>query len=260
MSNLAIMSDLDYSKTKIRICQDAYHKLAHNLGRNPMAEEVASEVDLDIEEVREMLNYKIEEDELIDSDFQLRFKMTIKNHELEKARLKAGLQQSQLGRKVGLAGVTISQIECCRQYPTREKQEKIAKVFDMQVETLFPAWLEVFSKKWNNAEKSRTVPINFLQINSPKVLALPSGDYEEMQRVAENAIAKKTLADVAMDVLTEKEIKVLDMRFGMNNRYTQTIEEVGKEFGVTCERIRQIEAKAIEKLRIHPKIQNLRLN
>ena len=75
-----------------------------------MAEEVASEVDLDIEEVREMLNYKIEEDELIDSDFQLRFKMTIKNHELEKARLKAGLQQSQLGRKVGLAGVTISQI------------------------------------------------------------------------------------------------------------------------------------------------------
>ena len=251
------MSNLDYSKTKIKLCRDTYDKLIQELGRNPLTEEVAEDTGLDVEEVRDLLNYKIEEDEPVDSDFQLRFKMTIKNHELEKARLKAGLQQSQLGEKIGLAGTTISQIECCRQYPTIENQKKIAKVFGMQVETLFPEWLEVFSKKWNDAEKSRIVPVNLLQINSPELLALPSGDYEEMQRVAENAIAKKILADVAMDVLTEREIKVLDMRFGMNNGYTQTIEEVGKEFGLSRERICQIEAKAIEKLRTDPRTQNL---
>ena len=61
---------------------------------------------------------------------------------------------------------------------------------------------------------------------------------------------KKQLEEV-LDTLTEREKKVLSLRFGLEDGRGRTLEEVGKEFGVTRERIRQIEAKALRKLK-HP--------
>ncbi len=61
----------------------------------------------------------------------------------------------------------------------------------------------------------------------------------------------KEQLDEVLDTLTEREQKVLRLRFGMNDGRARTLEEVGKEFDVTRERIRQIEAKALRKLR-HP--------
>jgi RNA polymerase primary sigma factor len=55
----------------------------------------------------------------------------------------------------------------------------------------------------------------------------------------------------ALDTLTPREAKVLRMRFGIGMNTDHTLEEVGKQFDVTRERIRQIEAKALRKLR-HP--------
>lgn len=63
-------------------------------------------------------------------------------------------------------------------------------------------------------------------------------------------LLKEQLGEV-LDTLTDREQKVLRLRFGMNDGRARTLEEVGKEFGVTRERIRQIEAKALRKLR-HP--------
>ena len=54
-----------------------------------------------------------------------------------------------------------------------------------------------------------------------------------------------------LDSLTERERRVLSLRFGLVDGYSRTLEEVGKQFKVTRERIRQIEAKALRKLR-HP--------
>jgi RNA polymerase primary sigma factor len=54
-----------------------------------------------------------------------------------------------------------------------------------------------------------------------------------------------------LKTLTTREEKVLAMRFGLEDGHPHTLEEVGKEFNVTRERIRQIEAKALRKLR-HP--------
>lgn len=51
--------------------------------------------------------------------------------------------------------------------------------------------------------------------------------------------------------LTERERGILDMRFGFEDGITHTLEEVGKQFNVTRERIRQIEAKALEKIRMY---------
>ena len=64
------------------------------------------------------------------------------------------------------------------------------------------------------------------------------------------SLLREQLFDV-MDTLTPREKKVLELRFGLTDGRTRTLEEVGREFGVTRERIRQIEAKALRKLR-HP--------
>ena len=64
------------------------------------------------------------------------------------------------------------------------------------------------------------------------------------------ALMKEQLMDV-LDTLTPREEKVLRLRFGLDDGHQRTLEEVGKEFNVTRERIRQIEAKALRKLR-HP--------
>lgn len=63
-------------------------------------------------------------------------------------------------------------------------------------------------------------------------------------------LLKEQLKEV-LDTLTDREENVLKLRFGLDDGRTRTLEEVGKEFGVTRERIRQIEAKALRKLR-HP--------
>ena len=82
------------------------------------------------------------------------------------------------------------------------------------------------------------------------------GDFIE-DKSAENpsdmtsySLLKEKLADV-LDSLTERERKVLELRFGLLDGYSRTLEEVGKQFKVTRERIRQIEAKALRKMR-HP--------
>ncbi len=67
---------------------------------------------------------------------------------------------------------------------------------------------------------------------------------------ASHTLLKEQLAEV-LSTLTPREAKVLSLRFGLEDGHPRTLEEVGKEFDVTRERIRQIEAKALRKLR-HP--------
>jgi RNA polymerase primary sigma factor len=61
-----------------------------------------------------------------------------------------------------------------------------------------------------------------------------------------------------LSTLTPRESRVLQFRFGLEDGRSRTLEEVGKEFGVTRERIRQIEAKAIRKLRHRSRSQKLK--
>jgi RNA polymerase primary sigma factor len=64
------------------------------------------------------------------------------------------------------------------------------------------------------------------------------------------SLLREKIIDV-LDSLTERERRVLSLRFGLVDGYSRTLEEVGKQFKVTRERIRQIEAKALRKMR-HP--------
>jgi len=79
---------------------------------------------------------------------------------------------------------------------------------------------------------------------------IPDDDIPAPSDAAAFTLLKEQLMDV-LDTLTEREEKVLRLRFGLDDGRARTLEEVGKEFNVTRERIRQIEAKALRKLR-HP--------
>ena len=91
-------------------------------------------------------------------------------------------------------------------------------------------------------ERKRTAALgDFIQDDNVPV---PAGN------AAAFTLLKEQLIEV-LGTLTEREQKVLRLRFGLDDGRARTLEEVGKEFNVTRERIRQIEAKALRKLR-HP--------
>lgn len=79
---------------------------------------------------------------------------------------------------------------------------------------------------------------------------IPDDDVPAPAEAATATLLKEQLMDV-LNTLTPREEKVLRLRFGIDDGHQRTLEEVGKEFNVTRERIRQIEAKALRKLR-HP--------
>ena len=79
---------------------------------------------------------------------------------------------------------------------------------------------------------------------------IPDDEAPAPSEAASYALLKEQLMDV-LSTLTDREEKVLRLRFGLDDGRARTLEEVGKEFDVTRERIRQIEAKALRKLR-HP--------
>ncbi len=85
---------------------------------------------------------------------------------------------------------------------------------------------------------------------------------EDVKNVSpDRAAALRLLKDYVMEIIKElspREQKILEMRFGLHDGVSHTLEEVGQEFDVTRERIRQIEAKALEKIQQFPGIEKLR--
>jgi len=132
-------------------------------------------------------------------------------------------------------------------------QEEIALEMNLDVEKIYQiekidqSTVSLESPVGNDGEDDKSKLGDFLA--DDKIL---SPDQDSSRRIVSDQV-REILGD-----LPPKERKILEMRHGLLDGYTHTLEEVGRVFGVTRERIRQIEAKAHEKIRQHEKINRLR--
>jgi RNA polymerase primary sigma factor len=119
--------------------------------------------------------------------------------------------------------------------------EEIAKEMDIEVTKI----TEI--KKINQNPTSLSTPIGE-EKDSKLQDVIPDDRSQSPEDYATGEYLKNQLHEI-LDSLQDRERRVLALRFGLEDGVSRTLEEVGKEFGVTRERIRQIEAKALKKLK-----------
>ena len=189
------------------------------------------------------------------SNFSVRFKAL---------RAEQKLSQQELANILKISKSSVNMYERGEREPSLETLESIADFFHVDLDDLMgrePLPEEIAKELDMPVDRVREI----LKISQePVSLETPIGEEEDSHlgdfiqddnvpvpaEAAAQTLLKEQLDEV-LDTLTEREQKVLRLRFGMNDGRARTLEEVGKEFDVTRERIRQIEAKALRKLR-HP--------
>jgi transcriptional regulator with XRE-family HTH domain len=182
-----------------------------------------------------------------DSEFKFGVKHQAYNAEMRSRREAKGLLQRELGEMVGLGVNTISNYECFRDWPNRDRGEKIAVALETDYDTLFPEWLREFKLTRSTFSTEHIITERLL----PQMVNtfLPSGMEKTEEKIDRHFLRKNI--NKALKLLSDRERKVIEMRFGLGGEEPQTYEKVGRKFKVTRERIRQIEAKALRKLK-HP--------
>lgn len=245
----------------IELRVDTYNKiktvvleLMQQLGREPLAEEVAVELSWNLDGVQEWLDFILDEtsEEKTDEDFEIKIKYSFKNYEMQKARVRMGLEQKKLAEITGIGHMRICAIENCRAYPKQHESKKISEVLKLESSFLFPEWLNIIGDAIKEKRNKKILPIKQIGIDSPEILLIDSG--ENLYEQADKSLRKKYLEE-ALNKLPPKEKQILSMRMS-----GYTFEQVGRRLSVTRERIRQIESKALERLRnddeLLKKIQN----
>jgi RNA polymerase primary sigma factor len=172
---------------------------------------------------------------------------------IKQALSRALADQSRLVRLPVHLGETLNRIQAARRQLTQSlgREPNDAELADM---------LSMTEEKLRELRRTAQDPVS---------LATPVGEEADSTLAdfipdphaldADDAAASGMLRDqiaTALDQLTERERKVLELRYGLSDGQPRTLEEVGKAFGVTRERVRQIEVKALRKLR-HPRLGKL---
>lgn len=226
-------------------------RLEQEFSRYPLVEEFIVESELDEETAKEIYYFIRDDVEIPEDDsssYELIIRRGLGNNELKKLRVKSNLTQAQLGIKLGFGKQTVTSWETCRAYPSEYQRKKVAKFFRVDENNLFPKWLEFIADEIKNSETEKVVEIGKLRLNNPDVLMIEDDTMKSPERIIDQ-IKGKELLEKAEKILTPKELSLIRYRFGFEDGSTHTLVETGREYGVTQERIRQIEAKAIEKIR-----------
>lgn len=182
------------------------------------------------------------------------FKIGVDHHlfhaELRAWRIRHGLTQKQVSAMAGMHSQRIGWFETFKSFPTPDEQAKLEEITGIDGGRLFPGWL----KEWATGSKRVTTEheITELMLSDGmfKSLSAPGNVEEQAICSVDQSMLKDAIGSV-LEGLTQRERAILECRFGLDGEGVKTLEQVAIELGPTRERIRQIEAQAIRKLR-HP--------
>lgn len=178
------------------------------------------------------------------SKFQVGYRRLLHHHKLREARKAKGYSQIGLAEATGMSLYRVSSIEQLKNFPKEKEAYIIADLLGEDPIELFPKWtFPVYGTRID----FKVLEVEKTALTSPEVLQLEAPDFKE-------EFYKKELVerlDRVLKFLGDREAKVLELRFGLHNNKPHLLEEVAQIMGVTRERIRQIEAKALRKLK-HP--------
>lgn len=188
--------------------------------------------------------------------FKLGYDIDSYNAKLRRIREDMGLNRKEMAEWLGISHAYYCSIERLKVYPSARVKEAIEKATKQLSEDIFPVQLKEFSKQKGSVEKD--IPIEFLSLEaSEETMFLPSADFTE--EVESNIIKKelKTIVHNALSTLSPREENIIRLRFGIDDGKERSLEEVGKQFGITRERVRQVESKALKKLKHSRRCENL---
>jgi len=162
---------------------------------------------------------------------------------MRKIRRERGLTQKELGEKAGLTTNKISHIELLKIIPTYDEADKIADVLKTTInEILPPRVYEKIVPKVKDIPHEVYFDVVPLLLEDKEITQLES-PRNEMKEI-EDDINRKMILEKYLNQMPDKYVKVLRLRFGLDDGVSRTLEETGREFGVTRERIRQMEYRA----------------
>lgn len=188
------------------------------------------------------------------SNFRVGVHRRIYNANLKDAIVVSGMTFEELSVIVFFSKQAISDIVNFRRYPTDHQKTALSVALDASEEILFPQNYDKLYEKLSIAQRDATMSVKMMELSSQEVLSLPAPTDLEAQ--TELMFLKDVFKSILED-LTDREQSILSMRFGLEDGIYHTLEEVGRLHGVTRERIRYIEAKALEKIKEHPLARNL---
>jgi len=190
---------------------------------------------------------------------QVRLRFITYNARLIDARKERGWTQKDMSLLTGISTSYLGHIETLRVIPTQWVMDEISAALNLAQDYLFPeSLMEAMREGLFDHRVAELEEQQLIRLSEGRRAGMlpPHITDNEMVDLADRAILKQKVAEV-IDTLTPREKQIIELRFGLEDGVPLTREEVGKEFNVTRDRIRQIEEKALGKLR-HP-AQNRRL-
>lgn len=164
------------------------------------------------------------------------------NKNLKEVMLQKGVSNAQIADCVGRKSVSwVSQVINFKTMPSEEEMMKISILLETPEEVIFPPEYQDIYNRLKGVANEISVNITPQMLYSEPSLLLDDN--------IENTLSNKQTIELALSVLKERERDLLCIRHGLNGESPHTLEECGKRLGVTRERIRQMEAKAHEKIR-----------
>lgn len=171
---------------------------------------------------------------------RIQAKVFISNYEIRERREKLKLSQKEFASIVGINLTDYCEIERIQRKPTREEATSIALELDCDKDILFPEGYDELTMIFHN-------PIVSIGEYTPNQIAAGSS-FLELTSPLDAKMTTEKLFEITG--LSPKEKKILEMRHGIKSlEGARTLDETAKEFGVTRERIRQIETLAYEKIK-----------